>query len=300
MYTILGATGHIGTVITKILLEQGEKVRVVGRSASRLQPLVQRGAEAHLADLKDVAAVTKALTGVRAAFLMIPPNPTSPDYKTEQADLSEALAAAVKDSGLAYAVNLSSIGAHAAAGTGPIAGLHRHEERLNAIERLHALHLRPAYFMENHLTAIGMIQMMGIYGGALLPDMKFPMIATRDIATYAAEHLLKKDFNGKRTQELLGERDVSMTEATAAIARGINRPEVRYVQFSYEQVEQTMVQMGMAQKTAHLFTEMFHGFNEGIAVNLEPRNAANTTPTTMETFVKEVFAPAYLGAAVGA
>jgi len=101
--------------------------------------------------------------------------------------VSDAITTAVRNSGLAYAVALSSIGGHAPAGTGPIAGLHRFEQKLSAVERAHVLSLRPAYFMENHLSAIGMIQMMGIYGGAVNPTMKIPMIATRDIAAYAAE-----------------------------------------------------------------------------------------------------------------
>jgi len=70
MYTILGATGNIGSVITKKLLEKGEKVRVVGRNAARLQGFVQKGAEAFVADAKDASVLTQALTGVRAAFLM--------------------------------------------------------------------------------------------------------------------------------------------------------------------------------------------------------------------------------------
>ncbi len=266
MYTVLGATGNIGSVITKKLLEKGEKVRVVGRNAARLQQYVHRGAEAFVADIKDAEALTKALTGSRAAFL----------------------------------VNLSSIGAQAPAGTGPILGLHGFERKLNAVERLNVLHLRPAYFMENHLSAIQMIQMMGIYGGALKPDLKIPMIATRDIGTYAAERLLNLDFSGKRTQELLGERDLSMTEVAAVISRGIGKPDLRYVQFSYEQVEQTLVQMGLSPKTAAYLIEMFQGMNNGIVAGLEPQSAANTTATSMETFVKEVFAPAYSGIAVGA
>jgi hypothetical protein len=45
---------------------------------------------------------------------------------------------------------------------------------------------------------------------------------------------------------------------------------------------------------------MFHGINEGVAVAVEPRSAENTTPTAIETFVKDVFLPAYQGQAVGA
>jgi hypothetical protein len=93
---------------------------------------------------------------------------------------------------------------------------------------------------------------------------------------------------------------LSMTEVAASISRGIGKPDLRYVQFSYEQVEQTLVQMGLSTKTAAYLIEMFRGFNNGIVEGLEPRSAANTTPTSIETFVKDVFAPAYQGMAVGA
>jgi uncharacterized protein YbjT (DUF2867 family) len=300
MYTILGATGNIGSVITKKLLERGEKVRVVGRNAAKLQQFVHKGAEAMVANVKDAEALTEALTGARAAFLMVPPGLTSPDYRAEQEVESYAISTAAKNAGLQYAVNLSSIGAQAPAGTGPILGLHDSERKLNAVERLNVLHLRPAHFMENHLSAIEMIKMMGIFVGALKPDLKIPMIATRDVGAYAAERLLKLDFSGRQTQELLGERDLSMTEVASIISQGIGKPDLRYVQFSYEQVEQTLVQMGISKKTAAYLIEMFQGLNNGIVAGLEPRSAANTTPTSIETFVKEVFAPAYQGLAVGA
>ncbi|MGA2301201.1 MAG: NmrA family NAD(P)-binding protein [Candidatus Acidiferrum sp.] len=300
MYTILGATGNIGSVIARALLEKGEKVRVVGRSAGRLQPFVKRGAEAFVGDVADAEAMTRALTGARAAFLMIPPSMTSPDYRANQEKTSDAFSAAVKNSGLQYAVNLSSYGAQAPAGTGPIAGLHNSEKKLNAIDRLNLLHLRAWYFFENHLTGIQMIQMMGLFGGALKGDLKIPMIATRDIGAYAAERLLKLDFNGKRTQELQGERDLTLIEVVAVIAKGLGKPDLRYVQFPYDQVEKVLEQMGAPAKTVASFIEMFQGINNGIVTATEPRSAANTTPTSIETFVKEVFAPAYRGKAAGA
>jgi uncharacterized protein YbjT (DUF2867 family) len=300
MYTVLGATGNIGSVITKKLLEKGEKVRVVGRNSGRLQQYVHRGAEEFVADIKDAEALTRALTGARAAFLMLPPDMTSPDYRADQEAESNAISLAVRNSGLQYAVNLSSIGAQAPAGTGPILGVRDSERKLNAVERLNVLHLRPAFFMENHLSSIEMIQMLGVFAGALKPELKIPMIATRDIGAYAAERLLKLDFTGKQTQELLGERDLSMMEAAAIIRRAIGKPDLRYLQFTYEQVEQALVQMGLSAKTAAYIIEMFQGLNNGIVAGLEPRNGANATATSMETFVKEVFAPAYQGIAVGA
>src|SRR6266851_1755241 len=212
----------------------------------------------------------------------------------------DAIAKAVKESGLRYAVHLSSYGAHVPEGTGPIAGLHSSEQKLNAIGGLNVLHLRAAYFMENNLAASGMIHGMGILGHALLPDLKLPMIATRDIGDYAARRILNLDFSGKQTRELLGERDVSMTEATAVIARGIGKPDLRYVQFPYEQVQQVLMQMGIPLKTAALFIEMYKAINAGVVAAQEPRSPENTTPTAFEKFVQDVFAPAYHGKAATA
>src|SRR6516162_8521359 len=98
MYTVLGATGHIGSVITKALLEKGEKVRVVGRHVGKLQPLVLKGAEAMAADVTDAEAIGRTLLGARAAFLIIPPNMTSPDYRAEQEKTSDAISKAVRAS----------------------------------------------------------------------------------------------------------------------------------------------------------------------------------------------------------
>lgn len=300
MYTVLGATGNVGSVITRVLLDAGEKVRVVSRHEARLHPFVQRGAEAFVADSGDAAAMTRALSGVRAAFLMIPPGINSQDYRADQERISDVLASAAKASGLHYAVNLSSFGAQASAGTGPILGLHNFETKLNAVDKLNVLHLRAAFFLENHLSAISMIQMMGIFGGALKADLKIPMIATKDIGAYAAERLLKLDFNGRQIQDLLGERDLSMNEVAAVVARALNKPDLRYAQFPYDQVQQVLVQTGTPIKTAELLIEMFRGINEGIVVADEPRSERNTTPSSIEMFVRDVFVPAYQGMAVGA
>src|SRR6476646_11914312 len=110
--------------------------------------------------------------------------------------------------------------------------------------------------MENKRVAIGMSHGMGMFGNALLPDLKLPMIATRDVGDYAAQRLLHLDFAGKQTRELLGERDLSMAEATAVIARSIGKPDLRYEQFSYDQVQQALAQMGFSPKKAAVYIEM--------------------------------------------
>jgi len=289
MYVILGASGNTGSIIANSLLSAGKKVRVVGRDSGRLQRFVDKGAEALTADLSDAAALTKAFSGAGAAYLMLPPAKS----REEQERDSDGIAKAVEESGLRYAVHLSSYGAQVAEGAGPVSGLHSSEQKLNAIEGLNVLHLRAAYFMENNLAAIGMIHGMGFFGHALLPDLKTPMIATRDVGEYAAQRLLDLDFSGKQTRELLGERDLSMTEATAVIARGIGKPDLRYQQFPYDQMQQALIQMGFSPKKASVYIEMFQAINTRVIAAQEPRSPENTTPTSFEKFVQDVFVPAY-------
>src|SRR5580658_9197608 len=131
-YVILGATGNTGSIIANVLLSKGKKVRVVGRDAGRLQSFVRKGAEAFRANVSDAAALTKAFSGARAAYLMLPPITSREDQERD----SDGIAKAAKESGLGYAVHLSSYGAHVAEGTGPVAGLHSSEQKLNAINGL--------------------------------------------------------------------------------------------------------------------------------------------------------------------
>jgi uncharacterized protein YbjT (DUF2867 family) len=296
MHVILGASGNTGSIIADFLVSKGRKVRVVGRDAARLQRFIRKGAEAFMADVNDAAALTQSFSGARAAYLMLPPITSREDQERE----SDAIAQAVTESGLRYAVHLSSYGAQVPEGTGPVTGLHSSEQKLNAISGLNVLHLRAAYFMENNLAAIGMIHGMGIFGNALLPDLNVPMAATRDVGDYAAQCLLHLDFSGKQTRELLGERDLSMTEATAVIARGIGKPDLRYEQFPYDQVQQALRQMGVPPKGAALYIEMYKAINAGVLIPQEPRSRQNTTPTSFEKFVQDVFAPAHHGTAATA
>lgn len=294
MYVVLGSSGNTGSIIADFLLSKGQKVRVVGRDPGRLQRFVRKGAEAYTADLSDAAALTKAFGGARAAYLLLPPL----NSREEQERQSDAIAAAVKNSALRHAVHLSSYGAHVPKGTGPVTGLHSSEQKLNAISDLNVLHLRPGYFMENNLAAIDMIHGMGMFGHALRPDLKLPLIATRDVGAYAAQRLLDLDCSGRQTHELLGERDLTMAEATAVIARGIGKPDLRYEQFSYDQVQQALAQRGFSPKKAAVYIEMFQSINAGLLAAQEPRSPENSTPTSFEKFVQDVFAPAYHGKAV--
>ncbi len=293
MYVILGASGNTGNVVAKNLLARGQKVRVVGRNAAHLQPLAAQGAEIFIADATDASALTKAFHKVDAAYVMIPPSPTSNEYRAYQDRVSDAITAAIKNAGVKNVVSLSSFGADKPSGTGPVAGLHDLEQKLNQVDGANVLHLRAGYFMENTLPQVGAIRMVGSMIGPVAPTLKLPMTATRDIGAAAADALLRLGFQGKQTQELHGQRDVDYTEAAAIVGKAIGKPDLGYIQAPDNQIRAAMVQMGMSDNMAGLILEMAGALNSGHMRALEPRSAANTTPTKFETFVAESFIPAF-------
>jgi uncharacterized protein YbjT (DUF2867 family) len=300
MYVVIGATGHTGRVVAEKLLAKGEEVRAVGRDAKRLEPLKQKGAEAFLADVTDTGALTKAFSGAKAVYAMVPPNMSAPDVRSYQERVNDALAAAIEKSGVQYAVVLTSIGADKPDKTGPVVGLHNLEKKIGAVAGVNALYLRAGYFMENILPQVGVIQAFGNVGGPLRADLPLAMIATRDIGAFAAEALLKLDFQGKRTRELLGARDVTYAEVAKIIGAAIGKPSLSYMQLPAAQLKPALTQMGMSSNMADLLLEMSESLNSGYMKPLEPRSPQNTTPTTLETFVAEYFVPAFRGKAARA
>ena len=293
MYVVLGASGNTGRVAAKNLLARGQKVRVVGRDAARLQSLAADGAEIFIGDVTDASALTKAFHKADAAYVMIPPNLTSNEYRAYQDRVSDAIAAAVRNAGVKKVVSLSSFGADKASGTGPVGGLHELEQKLNQIDGTNVLHLRAGYFMENTLPQVGVIRMAGSMIGPVSPNLKLPMIATRDIGAAAADALSRLEFQGKQTRELQGQRDIDYTEAAAIIGKAIGKPNLGYIQAPNDQIRSAMVQMGMSDNFAGLILEMAGALNSGHMRALEPRSAANTTSTKFETFAAESFVPAY-------
>jgi len=297
MFAVTGPTGNTGGVIAEKLLAQGKKVRVIGRDKVRLARFVEKGAEAFVADVTDAAGLRKAFEGVRAVYAMVPPNLAARDVRGYQETVSDALASALRKASVSHAVVLSSVGADKAEKTGPVVGLHNLEQKLNSIAGLNAVYLRAGYFMENLLPQVEVIRNFGIVGGPLRPDLRVPMIATRDIGSTAAEILAKQDFAGKQGRELLGQRDLDYREAASMIGKGIGKPDLAYTQFPPQQLKPALTRMGMSDNMADLLLEMAEALNSGHMVSLERRSAENTTPTSLETFVAEEFVPRFQGKA---
>jgi len=289
---VLGATGKVGGKISEILLKEGYNVRLVAQTTEKLENFSKLGAELIPADITDVDILSEIFRGADAAFVMTPPHFGAKSYRDFQRRVGDAVVEAVQRSGIKNIVNLSSSGAHMHEGNGLIGGLAEQEVKLNQLNDANVLHLRPAYFLDNALLNIQLIKEAGFNGTTADAEHEIPMVATKDVAEIAANHLIKLDFDDKSVQGILGSRNYSFNEITKIIGQAIGKPDLQYLQFSIEQSISAMVNFGISADVARDITNMELSLKKGI-MNYEVRTAKNTSPTSAETFISEVFLPMY-------
>jgi uncharacterized protein YbjT (DUF2867 family) len=291
-HTVTGATGHTGRVIAETLLDGKHHVRVVGRSKERLQPLVDRGAEAFVGSIDDSKFLAIAYDGADAVFAMIPPHLQASDYVAYADGISKAHVQAIEKTGVKHVVALSSIGAHRPDGNGIVRVLYNFEKDLGRLEGVNVLVLRPSYFMDNLYPQIDVIKAMGFVGTPVAGDVKFPIVHTRDIGRVAAARMAESSFRGHGVEYVLGQRDVSYSEITAILGKAIGKNDLAYVQFPPEQAVVGLQQFGMSANVAGLMVGLAQGVNDGVVLEDCRRSPENTTETSIEQFAEE-FARAY-------
>lgn len=285
MYVITGATGNTGKPLTLGLLKAGKKVRIISRSAEKAKELTEKGAELFIGESSNVEVLKKAFEGATAVYAVIAMDFAAPDMLAYQLKQANAITEAIKGAKVKYVVSLSSQGAHLEKDSGVVLGLNKMENLFNQIDGLNCLHLRPSYFMENSMGMIGMIKMAGIMGSPVNPEMTFPIIATKDIAEYALKRMLALDFTGINTQDLLGKKDVKYSEIASVYGKAIGKPELKYVEISFEDFKNALVnQMGASVSVADNYNVFIKAFNNGRITETAKRNAESTTPTGIEEF----------------
>jgi len=260
MFVIAGATGNTGSVVTGTLLAHGKSVTVLARDARKAERWREKGARVAAASLDDAKALTAAFAGAEGAYLLIPPNPSAPDVLEYCAVISDALANAVKSSGIAHVVLLSSIGAQHAHGTGPIRSLHHAESAIGAAAKNLTV-LRAPFFLQNWAGSIDAVRNQGVLHNFLTPDRKIPMAANADIGESAAG-CLTDPARGRRLVELAGPEDYSPRDIAQAFTTVLGKP-VKLETHPLDAVVPTLTAMGFSQDMARLYREMLEGVNSG-------------------------------------
>ena len=288
--TVTTPTGNIGNRLTAHLLDTGADVTVFARNPEKVEAHRKRGAKVEQGDMTDPQALARATAGSDALFLLVPPDFTTPDFYAYQKKIGEVATGVVRENKIPRVVFLSSIGAHLDSGTGPLLGLHHVENMLNDTPA-DVTHLRPAFFMENYLAMLEPIQHMNSVFMPVRGSVTIPMVATQDIAEVAAKRLLDESWSGKSALGIHGPEDVSFDSAAEVFTEVLGKP-IKHVSAPPDQTRQALIGMGVHPNAADIMLEMYAGIDSGHITSAEPRTPDTTTPTTLETFTREVMKPA--------
>ncbi len=286
IFAIMGATGHVGHVIVEDLLKRGHQVRALGRDEKKLQHLLGKGAEIWFLNFDDVDVLTDSFKDTYAIFSMLPPARNT-NYAAYQDRVSDAICKAIKNANVNRVVNLSSVGANLAEGTGPVKGLYRHEKRLDALKSFASLvHLRPNYFMENLNDFIPMIQNQGVIRSCMDENLPIPMVATRDIGWKASDFLDSSAPQPHLVFDFAGPKEVTMHYVAELFAQAFDHPDLRYEQISYDAEKQILLNAGLLPDTVDLLIEMYKGFNSGLFKPTQELKPSHHGMTTLEEYIQ--------------
>lgn len=261
MIAVTGTSGQTGSACAEALLRAGERVRVVVRDPSKARPWTARGADVAVASLDDADALARALDGVNAAYLLVPPNYAAADLLAAQQLVVAALADAVTRARVPHTVLLSSMGAQHATGVGPVRTLHAAEQALRRTGQP-VTFLRAPYFIENWAAGLQAAAADGVLPSFIPLDQPVETGATADIGAVAAELLQGPVPSGTRTLEMGGHAPVTARQIAATLGQALGR-HVEPVLVPPEQVVPTFTGLGFPESTAALMREMYEGLQSG-------------------------------------
>lgn len=291
--TVTGSLGNISRILTKKLVSNGHEVKVVTSNAERAKEIEQLNAIPLVGSVEDYEFVKKSLEGCDAVYLMIPPNFRAADLKRYIKTVGEQYANALKETGVKYAVNLSSIGSHLENGLGPTGSNFYVEQKLNELQDVNVLHLRPGMFLTNFYGAIPMIKHQNILGNNFGGAVNLPLTHPKDIAEAAFKALDSLAISGKQIQYIVSDEKNGF-EVAQTLSNAVGKSDVNWFEFSDEQLLSALVQNGFSEQMAKVYmVEIGVALRGGSFMeNYNKNKSQSIGGTTLQDFSKE-FAMAY-------
>jgi hypothetical protein len=164
------------------------------------------------------------------------------------------------------------------------------EQRLDAIDGIDLLHLRPGSFMENLFASLAPIAEAGVLPGMEAPEATIPMVATRDVAAVAARELVTPKHRG--TLLLHAPRHASQREVAEVVGAAIGRPQLPYVQIEPAEARAAMLPHGFSESARDQLVALARWLSTSPLASAGA-GPVEIQPTTLQAFAREVFAPAY-------
>ena len=286
MILITGATGKIGSRLTKKLLDAGEKVRVVSRDEEKLEGFTEQGADSAVGDLLDSDFCRSAFEGCNRAFLLVQGSPTNGRHQEEELQIGRNYAEAMKAAGLKHALFISSLGAEKGTGS-PIIDVKLEIEKELKETGIPVTVIRPGNFMENMYNFMETISSAGFFTYPMAGNVRMPHVSVDDIAEVSYK-VLKRDPEGWEIIDMPG-IEYSFFDFAMEISENLNRM-IKYMRVSDDQFREVFTGFGISDKFCDDYLAMFRYFEKG-EFDYNPQSMPaefNYSPKTLEEFIPEL------------
>lgn len=282
---ITGATGAIGTELTKRLSAQGIPFRAMVRSPKNAQALTQlESASIVKGDFDDPTTIAQALQGIDQAFLLT--------NSSEQAEAQQLrFVAEARRAGVRHIVKLSQL---AASEDSPVRFLRYHAIVEEAIRTsgMAFTFLRPNLFMQGFLSFRESIASQGTFFAAI-GDARISAIDIRDIAAVAATALTESGHEGN-TYTLTGPQSLTHFEMAHELSTALGK-RITFVDISPDAMREALQGAGFPTWQAEGLVEDYAHYNrnEASVVTSAVQDIMGVLPRTFADFAFD-YAPAFV------
>lgn len=278
MDIILGATGHVGSVVAKQLLSIGEEVTVVTHDPGKKSDWIKTGATVAVLDVHETKALHQLFDhGQRLFFLNPPADPATDAVKEEKLTVYSILNA-LKNSTIKKVVAESSYGSQLGDGIGDLGVLNEMEEGLKDLGIPTSV-IRAAFYMSNWDSFFEAAKETGEITTFYPADLKLPMIAPEDLGKFAAK-LLSEPVESTGIYYVEGPERYSVSDVAAAFSKILNRP-VKVVVLGDGEWLPWLMQKGYSQSSAESMVRMTEIV---LRENYDRAKAPILCPTTLEAY----------------
>lgn len=223
-YLVTGATGNIGSEVTRRLLARGDRPCVFVRDAKKARALFGNRVEVRVGDLAGSrAALSAALAGIDAVFLL--------SSGPRLAVWDRAFALAARAAGVKHLVKLSTLDVSTGVGTGP---WHARGETAIRESGLSFTFIRSAAFMSNALSWADSIASEGVLRSST-GEGKIAFIHPDDIAEVVTSALTTREYAGE-SLVITGPEALSYGEMATRIGATLGKT-IRFEPISDEEAQ---------------------------------------------------------------
>jgi len=260
--TTTGSLGNVASLLVKKLIGAGHEVTVITTKADKTEQIEALGASAAVGSISDAAFLTEAFNGADAVFTMVPPSMGTTNIIGNIADAGKAYAEAIRATGIERVVLLSSVGADATHGTGPVQGVHRIESSFGELTGVNITVVRSGFFYYNFLRDIPLIKSSNTFGTNYNGEDQLLLTHPEDLAAAIAKELEAKG-NGFEVKYVVSDIATG-NEVASAFGPAIGKPELTWSAVPDEILQQGLTAAGLPEELIGLVVELGQGVRSGV------------------------------------